>query len=98
MKIFIDSADVKELQTLAQTGLVDGVTTNPSLVAKAGGNLFDGLKAICAAIPGPISAEVVAQNTDGMLAEGRKLRTIASNIVVKVPLTVDGLKVALSMP
>jgi len=92
MKIFIDSADVKELQTLAQTGLIDGVTTDPSLVAKAGGNIFDGLKAICAAIPGPISAEVVAQDYETMLAEGRRLRTIASNITVKVPLTPDGLR------
>jgi transaldolase len=92
MKIFIDSADVKELQALAQTGLVDGVTTNPSLVAKAGGNIFDGLKAICAAIPGPVSAEVVAQDYETMLAEGRKLRTVASNIAVKVPLTPDGLR------
>ena len=92
MKIFIDSADVKELQTLAQTGLIDGVTTNPSLVAKAGGNIFDGLKAICAAIPGPVSAEVVASDYETMLAEGRKLRTVASNITVKVPLTPDGLR------
>ncbi len=92
MQIFIDSADAKELTALAQTGLVDGVTTNPSLVAKAGGNFFETLKTICAAVPGPISAEVVAQDYESMLAEGRKLRTLADNIVVKVPLTVDGLK------
>jgi transaldolase len=92
MKIFIDSADAKELQTLAQTGLVDGVTTNPSLVAKAGGNFFETLKTICAAVPGPVSAEVVAQDYETMLAEGRKLRAIASNIVVKAPLTPDGLR------
>src|SRR6516225_4369375 len=82
MKIFIDSADVKELKALAETGLVDGVTTNPSLVAKAGANFFESLKTICDAIPGPISAEVVAQNYESMLAEGRKLRTVAKNIVV----------------
>jgi transaldolase len=92
MQIFIDSADVKELSALAQTGLVDGVTTNPSLVAKAGGDFFDSLRKICAAVSGPVSAEVVAQDYDTMLAEGRKLREVASNIVVKVPLTPEGLR------
>jgi transaldolase len=92
MQIFIDSADVKELTALAQTGLVDGVTTNPSLVAKAGADFFESLKRICAAIPGPVSAEVVAQDYETMLAEGRKLRSVAPNIVVKVPLTPDGLR------
>jgi transaldolase len=92
MQIFIDSADAKELSVLAQTGLVDGVTTNPSLVAKAGGDFFETLKKICASVPGPVSAEVVAQDTETMLAEGRKLRTVAPNIVVKVPLTPDGLR------
>jgi transaldolase len=92
MQIFIDSADTKELKALAETGLIDGVTTNPSLVAKAGRNFFETLKDICAAVPGPVSAEVVAQDFETMLAEGRKLRGVASNIVVKVPLTPDGLK------
>jgi transaldolase len=92
MQIFIDSADVKELRALADTGLVDGVTTNPSLIAKAGGDFFATLKQICEAIPGPISAEVVAQDVETMLAEGRKLRGVADNIVVKLPLTPDGLK------
>ncbi|GAM97907.1 transaldolase [alpha proteobacterium U9-1i] len=92
MQIFIDSADAAELKLLAETGLVDGVTTNPSLVAKAGRPFFEALKEICAAVPGPISAEVVAQDTETMLAEGRKLRTVADNIVVKLPLTPDGLK------
>jgi transaldolase len=92
MQIFIDSADAKELSVLAQTGLVDGVTTNPSLVAKAGRDFFETLKDICAAVPGPVSAEVVAQDYETMLAEGRKLRTVAPNIVVKVPLTPDGLR------
>jgi transaldolase len=92
MQIFIDSADVAELKALAETGLVDGVTTNPTLVAKAGRPFFESLKEICAAVAGPISAEVVAQDTETMLAEGRKLRTVADNIVVKVPLTPEGLK------
>lgn len=92
MQIFIDSADAKELAALAQTGLVDGVTTNPSLVAKAGGDFFETLRAICASVPGPVSAEVVAQDAETMLAEGRKLRTLADNIVVKLPLTPDGLR------
>jgi transaldolase len=92
MKIFIDSADSAELAALAQTGLVDGVTTNPSLVAKAGRNFFETLREICAAVSGPVSAEVVAQDCETMLAEGRKLRGVAGNIVVKLPLTVEGLK------
>ncbi|MBY0564040.1 MAG: fructose-6-phosphate aldolase [Hyphomonadaceae bacterium] len=92
MQIFIDSADAKELKTLAETGLVDGVTTNPSLVAKAGGDFFDTLHQICTAVPGPVSAEVVAQDYETMLAEGRKLRGVAANIVVKVPLTQEGLR------
>lgn len=92
MQIFIDSADAAELRSLAETGLVDGVTTNPSLVAKAGRHFFETLKEICAAVPGPVSAEVVAQDYETMLAEGRKLRGVAENIVVKVPLTRDGLR------
>ena len=92
MKIFIDSADRAELKALAQTGLVDGVTTNPSLVAKAGGDFFEALRTICETIPGPVSAEVVAQDYETMLTEGRKLRSLAENIVVKTPLTPDGLR------
>lgn len=92
MQIFIDSADVKELRALAQTGLVDGVTTNPSLVAKAGRDFFETLGEICEAVRGPVSAEVVAQDYETMLGEGRKLRGVADNIVVKVPLTPDGLR------
>jgi transaldolase len=92
MQIFIDSADAKELGALAQTGLVDGVTTNPSLVAKAGRDFFETLKDICASVSGPVSAEVVAQDAETILAEGRKLRTVADNIVVKLPLTPEGLK------
>jgi transaldolase len=97
MLIFIDSADAKELEALAATGLVDGVTTNPSLVAKAGGDFFETLHRICAAVSGPVSAEVVAQDAKGMITEGRKLRTVADNIVVKVPLTVEGLKACKSL-
>lgn len=92
MQIFIDSADVKELKALAETGLVDGVTTNPSLVAKAGGDFFQTLADICAAVPGPVSAEVTAEDAETMLAEGRRLREVAGNIVVKLPLTPEGLK------
>jgi len=92
MQIFIDSADAKELASLAQTGLVDGVTTNPSLVAKSGGDFFETLRAICASVTGPVNAEVVTKDAETMLKEGRKLRTLADNIVVKLPLTVEGLK------
>ena len=92
MKFFIDSADLKEIRDLAATGLVDGVTTNPSLVAKTGRNFLEVVKEICALVPGPVSAEVTALDTQTMLAEGRKLAKIAKNVTVKVPLTPDGLK------
>lgn len=92
MQIFLDSAEPDLIAEHARTGLVDGVTTNPSLVAKAGGDFFDGLKAICAAVDGPVSAEVVATDADTMVSEGKKLRAVADNIVVKLPLTFDGLK------
>jgi transaldolase len=92
MQIFIDSADVAELKALAQSGFVDGVTTNPSLVAKAGGDFFEALREICATVSGPVSAEVVAQDYETMLAEARKLRSVAENIVVKTPLTPAGLR------
>ena len=91
MQLFLDSTDVAVLRDLATTGLVDGVTTNPSLIAKSGRNMLEVIKEICDLIPGPISAEVAATKTDGMLAEGRKLAAIAPNVVVKVPLTRDGL-------
>ena len=92
MKFFIDSADIAEIRDLAETGLVDGITTNPSLVAKTGRSFVEVVKEICAIVPGPVSAEVTATDTKGMLAEGRKLAKIADNIAVKVPLTRDGLK------
>lgn len=92
MKFFIDTADIGEIRDLAATGLVDGVTTNPSLVAKSGGKFLDVVREICAVVPGPVSAEVTATDTASMLAEGRKLAKIARNVTVKVPLTPDGLK------
>jgi transaldolase len=92
MKLFLDSADPKEIASLAATGLVDGVTTNPSLAAKTGKPLFDALRAICDAVKGSVSAEVTAIEADAMIAEGKKLAKIADNITVKVPLTWDGLK------
>ncbi|HSR71199.1 MAG TPA: fructose-6-phosphate aldolase [Kiloniellales bacterium] len=92
MRFFIDTADVAEIRELAETGLVDGVTTNPSLVAKTGRDFFEVLEEICAIVPGPVSAEVAATDTQTMLAEGRALARVADNIAVKVPLTPDGLK------
>ena len=92
MKFFVDTADIDEIRDLAATGLVDGVTTNPSLVAATGRPFEDALSDICAAVSGPVSAEVAATGTDGMVAEGRRLAAIAANVVVKVPLTWDGLK------
>lgn len=92
MKFFVDTADVDEIRDLAATGLVDGVTTNPSLVAKEGRDFIEVLQEICALVEGPVSAEVTAMDTDGMIAEGRRLAQIADNITVKVPMTFDGLK------
>jgi len=92
MKFFVDTADIAEIRDLAATGLVDGVTTNPSLVAKSGRRFLDVVKEICDVVPGPVSAEVAALDHAGMLGEGRKLAKIAHNVVVKVPLTHDGLK------
>jgi transaldolase len=92
MKFFIDSADIAELKAAVATGLIDGVTTNPSLVAKAGRNFVETVREICSFVEGPVSAEVTATDIDGMLAEGRALAAIADNIAVKVPLTWPGLK------
>ena len=92
MKFFIDTADIDEIRELAVTGLLDGVTTNPSLIAKSGRPLFDVLGEICEAVEGPVSAEVTATNVESMIAEGHKLARIAKNITVKVPLTWDGLR------
>ncbi|MEQ1612838.1 MAG: fructose-6-phosphate aldolase [Hyphomicrobiaceae bacterium] len=92
MKFFVDTADVAEIADLAATGLLDGVTTNPSLVAKAGRDFKTIIKEICAIVPGPVSAEVAALDYDGMISEGRTLARIAKNVTVKLPLTWEGLK------
>ena len=92
MKFFVDSADVEAISELNDLGMVDGVTTNPSLILKSGRDIIEVTKEICGIVSGPVSAEVVALKFDDMLAEGRKLAAIAPNIAVKVPLTWDGLK------
>ena len=92
MKFFVDTADIDEIRDLAASGLLDGVTTNPSLVAKTGRDFFDILKDICAVVEGPVSAEVTATEYDAMMEEARRLAALAENIAVKVPMTVDGLK------
>ena len=92
MKIFLDTANVNEIREAASLGLVDGITTNPSLLAKEKAPYLDVLSEICALVPGPISAEVVATDAPGMVREGRDLAKIAPNIVVKCPLTAEGLK------
>jgi transaldolase len=92
MKFFVDTADVAEISDLAATGLLDGVTTNPSLIAKSGRDFFEVVAEICTLVDGPVSAEVTATEAETMVAEGRKLAKIADNVTVKVPLTWDGLK------
>ena len=92
MKIFLDSADIGEIQTYIASGFVDGVTTNPSLIAKSGRNILDAISEICELVDGPVSAEVAATDFETMLAEGKKLAALAPNVTVKVPLTEDGLR------
>lgn len=92
MKFFVDTADVDEIRDLAATGLLDGVTTNPSLVAKSGRPFLEVVREICEVVDGPVSAEVTATDHSTMLSEGRKLAQLAGNVAVKVPLTPDGLK------
>jgi transaldolase len=92
MKFFVDTAEINEIRELSALGLVDGVTTNPSLVKKSGRDFIEVIREICAEVSGPVSAETVALDYEGMLAEGRKLAQLAANIAVKVPLTWDGLK------
>lgn len=92
MKFFVDTADVPAIAELHALGMVDGVTTNPSLILKSGRDIIEVTREICALVPGPVSAEVVALDADAMIAEGRKLAAIAPNITVKLPLTWDGLK------
>jgi transaldolase len=92
MKFFVDTADTAEIRDLAETGLLDGVTTNPSLINKAGRNFLEVVREICEIVPGPVSAEVVALDHAEMMREAEVLRKIADNITIKVPLTIDGLK------
>ena len=92
MKFFADTAEVKDIKELNDLGLLDGVTTNPSLIAKSGRNFKDVIAEICAIVEGPVSAEVVSLDYEGMMREAKDLRQIASNVTIKVPLTLDGLK------
>ena len=92
MKFFVDTADVSEISDLNETGLLDGVTTNPSLIMKAGRDIMEVTKEICSIVDGPVSAEVTATDFDGMLKEAAVLARIADNICIKLPLTLDGLK------
>jgi len=92
MKFFADTADTAEIEELAATGLLDGVTTNPSLIAKSGRDFMEVTKEICALVDGPVSAEVVALDHETMMKEAETLRKIADNVCIKVPLTIDGLK------
>lgn len=92
MKFFVDTADTAEIADLAATGLLDGVTTNPSLIAKSGRDFIEVTKEICGLVEGPVSAEVVALDHEGMMREAEILRKIADNVCIKVPLTIDGLK------
>ena len=92
MKFFIDTADIAEIKALAATGLLDGVTTNPTLIAKSGRRILEVIAEICAVVPGPVSAEVAATEYDQMMREAEVLRHIASNVAIKVPLTPDGLR------
>lgn len=92
MKFFADTAEIADIKELASTGLLDGVTTNPSLIAKSGRDFMEVTKEICAIVDGPVSAEVVALDHEGMMREAEILRKIADNVAIKVPLTLDGLK------
>lgn len=92
MKFFVDTADVDDIRDLAETGLLDGVTTNPTLIARAGRDFKEVVKEICDIVDGPVSAEVAATDAQEMIAEGRILAKIADNVTIKVPLTWDGLK------
>jgi transaldolase len=92
MKFFIDSADINEIKELAEYGLVDGVTTNPSLIAKSGRNFLEVIKEICRLVPGPVSAEVAATDYATMIKEGKILSALAKNVCIKLPMTMDGLR------
>ena len=92
MKFFVDTAEIKDIKDLYATGLLDGVTTNPSLIAKSGRDFKEVIAEICSIVPGPVSAEVASTEYDGMVAEGDHLAKIADNVVIKLPLTMDGLR------
>ncbi len=92
MKFFVDTADINDIRDLAATGMLDGVTTNPTLVARSGRDFFEVIGEICGMVDGPVSAEVTATDVKGMIREGEKLAQIAQNVAIKVPLTWDGLK------
>lgn len=92
MKFFVDTAEIADIKELAATGLLDGVTTNPSLIAKSGRDFMDVTREICGIVDGPVSAEVVALDHETMMKEAEVLRKIADNVCIKVPLTIDGLK------
>jgi transaldolase len=92
MKFFVDTADINEIKELAATGMLDGVTTNPTLIAKSGRDFFEVIKEICGIVEGPVSAEVTATDAEGMIREGKILAKLAKNVAIKVPLTWDGLK------
>ena len=92
MKFFVDTADTAEIKSLSSSGLLDGVTTNPSLIAKSGRKFVEVIAEICDVVPGPVSAEVAATDYDGMMREAHVLRAIAKNVAIKVPLTPDGLR------
>ena len=97
MKLFLDTADINEITDLNKTGMVDGITTNPSLIAKSGRNIIQTIEEICGIVSGPVSAEVTATDYDGMMHEGARLAEIASNVTVKLPLTEDGLRACASL-
>lgn len=92
MKFFIDTANIDEIKEASSMGMVDGVTTNPSLIAKEGGNFEEIIKNICEVVDGPISAEVISLDAEGMIKEARSLAALHKNIVIKIPMTVDGIK------
>ena len=97
MKFFVDTANIEDIEKLIPTGFVDGVTTNPSLIAKQGADMAETIKNICSIVNGPVSAEVTATEFTKMLEEGEYLASLAKNVAVKVPLTVDGLKTCKSL-
>ena len=97
MKFFVDTADIKQIEELVPSGFVDGVTTNPSLIAKQGTDMSETIKSICEIIKGPVSAEVTATDYKTMLEEGKYLASLAKNVTVKVPLTTDGLKTCIKL-